>query len=153
MTFHTTFRATFRVFATATLFTTLVATLAPLGIQAQGLTPLQAQTLSPPKVGSDRPQQADFIVAIVNSEPITNGELRLETSRLAQQLSQARRPVPSARELTRVVLERMISDKAQVQLAREQGLRVDEAMVEIVWDPPWHQSMITADGRKILGLG
>jgi probable FeS assembly SUF system protein SufT len=29
---------------------------------------------------------------------------------------------------------------------------VDEAMVEIVWDPPWHQSMITADGRKILGL-
>jgi len=29
---------------------------------------------------------------------------------------------------------------------------VDEALVEIVWEPPWHQSMITADGRKILGL-
>jgi probable FeS assembly SUF system protein SufT len=29
---------------------------------------------------------------------------------------------------------------------------VEEAEVEIVWDPPWHQSMITADGRKILGL-
>jgi probable FeS assembly SUF system protein SufT len=29
---------------------------------------------------------------------------------------------------------------------------VEEAEVEIVWDPPWHQSMITAEGRKILGL-
>jgi probable FeS assembly SUF system protein SufT len=29
---------------------------------------------------------------------------------------------------------------------------VEEAEVEIVWDPPWHQSMITADGRRILGL-
>ncbi len=29
---------------------------------------------------------------------------------------------------------------------------VEEASVEIVWDPPWHQSMITEAGRKILGL-
>jgi probable FeS assembly SUF system protein SufT len=29
---------------------------------------------------------------------------------------------------------------------------VEEAEVEIVWDPPWHQSMITAEGRKVLGL-
>ena len=27
-----------------------------------------------------------------------------------------------------------------------------DASVEVVWDPPWHQSMITADGRRILGL-
>jgi probable FeS assembly SUF system protein SufT len=29
---------------------------------------------------------------------------------------------------------------------------VEEAAVEIVWDPPWHQSMITVEGRKVLGL-
>jgi probable FeS assembly SUF system protein SufT len=29
---------------------------------------------------------------------------------------------------------------------------VEEAEVDIVWDPPWHQSMITADGRRVLGL-
>jgi len=29
---------------------------------------------------------------------------------------------------------------------------VEAADVEIVWDPPWHQSMITAEGRRILGL-
>ena len=29
---------------------------------------------------------------------------------------------------------------------------VEAADVEIVWDPPWHQSMISAEGRKTLGL-
>ena len=29
---------------------------------------------------------------------------------------------------------------------------VQEADVEVVWDPPWHQSMIAAEGRRILGL-
>ena len=29
---------------------------------------------------------------------------------------------------------------------------VEDAQVEIVWDPQWHQSMITEAGRKILGL-
>lgn len=29
---------------------------------------------------------------------------------------------------------------------------VEEAVVEIVWDPPWHQSMITEKGREILGI-
>ena len=29
---------------------------------------------------------------------------------------------------------------------------VEEADVEIVWDPPWHQSMISEEGRKTLGI-
>jgi metal-sulfur cluster biosynthetic enzyme len=34
-------------------------------------------------------------------------------------------------------------------LALEQ---IEEANVELVWDPPWHQSMISEEGRKTLGL-
>lgn len=34
-------------------------------------------------------------------------------------------------------------------LALEQ---VEEANVELVWDPPWHQSMISIEGRRKLGL-
>jgi probable FeS assembly SUF system protein SufT len=44
----------------------------------------------------------------------------------------------------------VIASDAQQKLLYLPG--VAEAAVEIVWDPPWHQSMITADGRKILGL-
>jgi metal-sulfur cluster biosynthetic enzyme len=29
---------------------------------------------------------------------------------------------------------------------------VEDASVEIVWDPPWHQSMITPGGRRTLGI-
>jgi metal-sulfur cluster biosynthetic enzyme len=29
---------------------------------------------------------------------------------------------------------------------------IQEANVELVWDPPWHQSMISSGGRKALGL-
>ena len=44
-----------------------------------------------------------------------------------------------------------IAGDAQPKILALQG--VEEASVEVVWDPPWHQSMITADGRKVLGLG
>jgi probable FeS assembly SUF system protein SufT len=43
-----------------------------------------------------------------------------------------------------------IAGDAQIKLLNLPG--VDDAHVEIVWDPPWHHSMITESGRKILGL-
>lgn len=43
-----------------------------------------------------------------------------------------------------------IAGDAQQKILMLDG--VEEANVEIVWDPPWHQSMITEQGRRILGL-
>ena len=45
----------------------------------------------------------------------------------------------------------VIAGDAQQKLLGVPG--VTAADVEIVWDPPWHQSMITVEGRRILGLG
>jgi probable FeS assembly SUF system protein SufT len=44
----------------------------------------------------------------------------------------------------------VIADDAQQKILTAPG--VADATVEIVWDPPWHQSMITPEGRKVLGL-
>ncbi len=44
----------------------------------------------------------------------------------------------------------VIAGDAQQKILSLPG--VEESNVEIVWDPPWHQSMITAEGRRILGL-
>lgn len=44
----------------------------------------------------------------------------------------------------------MIAADAQQKILEVAG--VEEAAVELVWDPPWHQSMITPAGRRILGL-
>ncbi|HZY17175.1 MAG TPA: peptidylprolyl isomerase [Ramlibacter sp.] len=76
------------------------------------------------------PRPADFIVAVVNSEPITNNELRARLQRFEQQLAQQGASIPPRGELARVVLDRLISEKAQLQVARESGIRVDEAMVD-----------------------
>ena len=43
-----------------------------------------------------------------------------------------------------------IAEDAQNKILALSG--VGEANVEIVWDPPWHQSMISGEGRKILGM-
>jgi probable FeS assembly SUF system protein SufT len=44
----------------------------------------------------------------------------------------------------------VIARDAQEKLLLLDG--VESADVEIVWDPPWHQSMISSEGRRILGL-
>jgi probable FeS assembly SUF system protein SufT len=44
----------------------------------------------------------------------------------------------------------VIAGDAQQKLMALPG--VEEALVEIVWDPPWHHSMISEQGRKVLGL-
>ena len=100
-----------------------------LGAQAQGLQLQPSQTMPlPAPVGTF---QADFVVALVNSEPITNIELQSELQRVLQQLSQQRRPVPDKNELTRQVLEQMIGDRIQLQLANQSGIRIDEAAVDL----------------------
>jgi metal-sulfur cluster biosynthetic enzyme len=44
----------------------------------------------------------------------------------------------------------VIAGDAQQRLLGLPG--VEEANVEIVWEPQWHHSMITPEGKKILGL-
>jgi len=43
-----------------------------------------------------------------------------------------------------------IAGDAQVKLLNLEG--VEDATVEVVWDPPWHHSMITPAGKQVLGL-
>lgn len=109
-----------------------LAVLVPLTSASQGLRPSAGIGIAVPSVRpqSGAPVQADFIVAVVNSEPITNNEIQSELQRVVQQLDQQRRPQPDRKELTRQVLERLINDKAQLQLARESGIRVDDVAVD-----------------------
>jgi metal-sulfur cluster biosynthetic enzyme len=44
----------------------------------------------------------------------------------------------------------VIAGDAQQKLLALPG--VEEALVEIVWEPAWHHSMISEQGRKVLGL-
>ncbi len=72
---------------------------------------------------------ADRIVAVVNDEVITQVELQARVAIAEQQLRRQRINPPARDVLTRQVLERMIVDRAQLQLAKETGVRVDDATV------------------------
>ncbi|MES2950968.1 MAG: peptidylprolyl isomerase [Pseudomonadota bacterium] len=83
-----------------------------------------------PGVHAQTAQQADFIVAVVNSEPITNSEVRNAMQRVARDIAQQRQSAPPTDELRRRVLERLINERAQLQVANDTGLRVDEAAID-----------------------
>lgn len=44
----------------------------------------------------------------------------------------------------------VIAQDAREKLLSLPGVR--EAEVEVVWDPPWHPTMISPEGRRVLGL-
>lgn len=79
---------------------------------------------------AQKSQSADFIVAVVNSEPITNAQVQAAMRRVVLQLKQQQQTVPSAAELQEKVLERLINDRAQLQLARDMGIRMDDSAVD-----------------------
>ena len=94
-------------------------------------------------------RQADFIVAVVNSEPITNSEVRAQVQRVSAQITQQGQKLPSPEELRRDALERLINERAQLQMARESGIRVDDAAVDQAEQMVASQSQIdVAELRK-----
>lgn len=135
---------------------TALAPLAPTGALAQGLRPSagagmprlpSAATLLPPEGGTSGPvsRQADYIVAVVNSEPITNNEVRQRTERVQQQLASQGGAVPPHDLLAKDVLERLILEKIQVQLARETGIKVDDYAVNQAEQSVARQNNVSVD--------
>lgn len=74
-------------------------------------------------------RSADFIVAVVNSEPVTNYEVSSRLARAEAQLAQQGGGMPPRDVIAREVLNRIILEKIQLQQARESGLKVDDYAV------------------------
>ncbi len=75
-------------------------------------------------------QAADFIVALVNSELITNAELQAQIKQVTEQRVQQGQPLPPAAQLRSAVLERMVNERAQLQVARDMGLRAEAGAID-----------------------
>jgi peptidyl-prolyl cis-trans isomerase SurA len=72
----------------------------------------------------------DRIVAIVNKDVITQRDLEERVALVISQLKRQNTPLPTADVLERQVLERMITDRVQVQFALETGVRVDDLQLD-----------------------
>ena len=91
-------------------------------------TPVLAQrSAAAPAITTTR--AADFIVALVDGQPVTNHEVRTRVAQLEQRLAEERRSLPRD-ELARRALEQLIAERAALSIARQQGGRVDPSAID-----------------------
>lgn len=72
----------------------------------------------------------DRIVAVVNNDVITRLELDQRLRQVSQQLQKQGTPLPPRELLEKQLLERIIMDRAQLQLAQETGVKVDDTQLD-----------------------
>jgi peptidyl-prolyl cis-trans isomerase SurA len=72
----------------------------------------------------------DSVYVIVNDEVITKREVDKRVEELTQRARGQNQQLPDADTFRRQVVEAMISERAQLQLAKEMGVRVDDTMTD-----------------------
>ncbi len=85
----------------------------------------QAQRANPVQ-----PMAADRIVAVVNDEAVTLHELRSRMAVVTRQLKAQGTQLPAQEVLEKQLLERLIIDRIQLQMAKESGVRVDDMQLD-----------------------
>ena len=79
---------------------------------------------------SVKARPVDAIAAVVNNEVITRNDLSQRMRMVERRMRAQKIAMPPTDQLEKQLLERMISDRAQMQLAAEQGIRVDDLLLD-----------------------
>ncbi|HAV34853.1 MAG TPA: molecular chaperone SurA, partial [Massilia sp.] len=79
---------------------------------------------------SSNAKVVDAVRVVVNDEVITRNEVRNRVAQIVQRLRAQNTQLPPQEDLERQVIEAMIVERAQVQLAKEMGVRVDDRMLD-----------------------
>lgn len=96
-------------------------------VYAWGVCLLTGLVLAGHALAANTDVPVDRIVAVVNSEIITAVELQERVRQAVHQLQKQGTPLPSREVLEKQLLDQLIMEKAQLQLARESGIQVDDA--------------------------
>ncbi|MEP7262091.1 MAG: SurA N-terminal domain-containing protein, partial [Usitatibacter sp.] len=93
----------------------------------------------------------DRIVAVVNDEVLTYNDLNERVQLVIRQIQRQGGQLPAADLLQRQILERMINDVVQAQMAKETGIKVDDPTLDRTIDRiSQENNMNAADFRKAL---
>ena len=77
-----------------------------------------------------RRQASDYIVALVDSEPVTNQEILVQMQQWLAQMGNQRGQMPPASVILKELMEKVISEKSQLQWAAQQGIKVQESEID-----------------------
>ncbi len=75
-------------------------------------------------------KSADFIVAVVNSESVTNNELTQRIAKTQAESQERGGEQPTPGELRKQALDSLVEERVLVTYARENGVKVDDAEVD-----------------------
>ncbi|HVF64706.1 MAG TPA: peptidylprolyl isomerase [Casimicrobiaceae bacterium] len=95
-------------------------------IQQQPAPPAQTR----PAPSPEREVLLDRVLAVVNDEAITQHDLNEQRAAVLVQLRESKIAPPSPDVLERQLIERLITERALMQFAKETGVRVDDTNVE-----------------------
>lgn len=82
-----------------------------------------------PSMASAQPQPLDRIVAVVNKDAIMLSQLEDRVAQVRRRMASRDIPLPSEADLRRQVLDRMILEQIQLQMARRANLSVDDTQL------------------------
>ncbi|MBI5781812.1 MAG: peptidylprolyl isomerase [Rhodocyclales bacterium] len=97
--------------------------------------------------GSAAAAELTRVVAVVNNEPITSTELQQYMMRAKRQVAKQGVQIPED-ELRQQVLEQMILEKLQLQVAKRMGITIDDAAVNRAIDDIARRNDLTLDALK-----
>ena len=72
----------------------------------------------------------DRVVAVVNNEAVTQYDVEEQKRVVLSQMREAKVAPPAADALEKQVLERLVTERAMLQFAKESGIKVDDQTVE-----------------------
>ena len=115
------------------------------------LASLAAGAGAQPSTAPSKVVNVDRVVAVVNDEALTQYELNDARRIVEQQLKQQKVDPPAADVLDRQVLERLITQRALLQQAKDEGVKIDDSLVERAIQRIAQENKLSADEfRKVL---
>jgi peptidyl-prolyl cis-trans isomerase SurA len=105
-------------------FTWLPLWLALAGAAAPGVAGAQARS------AAAAPRTADYILAVVNSELVTAGELQLRMGQLREEARRSGGRLPPEADLRAQLLNALIDERVQITHAREAGQKVSDTELD-----------------------
>lgn len=100
-------------------------------------------------LAQNKNKSIDEVIAIVDTSLVTKLELENRVALIEKQFKAANRPLPPANDLKAQVLERLISERIQQNLAKEAGIKVSDRDLDRILGNIAAQSKLSVPELKI----
>ncbi len=99
------------------------------GLSALQMALLLALPLLAPASFAQQPVQLDKVVAVVNEDVVLQSELNARVDQVQKQFAANKRQLPPMEQVRKDVLDQLILENLQLQMAKRAGVRVDDNML------------------------